>query len=275
MKSRAALRIFLPTFICLFSAGFGSHIFALSLEELIGHEQISTLLSGEKPVLAQFKDPLPQLIPRNEVLRRLIENVRRDLDPSVMVETLHAYEKPQSAKKEIWSDEEEARLYNATLALSTLAGLQYFSESRGSMRTFYETSQVIDGPSTKRPLSDPVYLRPPAELTVFARQKDLTFGDNIYQYDFYSASGALIFNQRNLSSFYYGIIPVVGKEKLCSTVAILDAEEYILVYITSMAKAASVPGMKDRMKDSFANRAEALYKWFTDQANKAYIKAHL
>jgi hypothetical protein len=190
-----------------------------------------------------------------------------------MVETLHIYRKPEAAQRIIWSAAEEANLYNEVLALSTLAGLQYFSATRGSMRTFYETSWVIDGPSTKRPVPDPVYPRPPAELILYARQKDLTFGDNIYQYDFYSVPGAIIFIQQNLTALTAGIIPAVGKNKLRSTVAVFDAGEYLLVYAASMAKAASLPGMNERVGNSFANRAEAIFNWFSSQADRAFGKA--
>ena len=245
------------------------NIFAQSLETFLGNEQISALLSGEKPVLAQFIDPQPQLLPKQEFLRGLVEKFRRDLDPGVMVETLHVYRKPQGTGSTL-SAEEEARLYNATLALSTLSGLQYYSASRGAMRTFYETSSVIDEPSTKRPLPDPVYPRPPAQLTLHARQKDTSFGDNIYQYDYYSVPGAMIFVQQNLTTLSYGPIPAVGKNKLNSVVAVLDAGNHLLVYMASMAKAASVPGMKERMGNSFANRSEAIFHWFSDQANKTF-----
>jgi hypothetical protein len=141
------------------------------------------------------------------------------------------------------------------------------------MRTFYETSSVIDGQSTKRPIPDPVYPRPPAKLTVFARQKDLTFGDNIYQYDYYSEPGAFIFIQQNLTSLSYGIIPAVGKNKLRSAAAVIDAGEYLLVYIASMSKAAAIPGMKERIGNSFANRSEAIFNWFSTQADKAFLKS--
>ena len=264
------MTIILPAFFYLFSAGYTTHVFAFSLEELIGREQVNTLLSGEKPVLAQFKDPQPQFLPRHEVLKVLLEKMCRDLDPSVMVETLHVYEKPQGAEKEAWSTEEETRLYNATLALSTLAGLQYYSTSRGAMRTFYETSSVIDSPTSKKTIPDPVYPRPPAQLTIYARQKDTSLGDNIYQYDYYSASGAMIFVQQNLTALSYGIIPAVGKNKLHSVVAVLDAGNHLLVYMASMAKAASIPGIRERMGNSFANRAEAIFNWFSDQADKAF-----
>jgi hypothetical protein len=244
---------------------------ALSLEDLVGREQAGVLLSGEKPVLAQFdKQALPKLIPKNAFLSGFVDKARRDLDPGVMVESLYIYEKPASAKKDAWSPEEEAKLYNATLALSTLAGLEYYSASRGAMRTFYETSSVIDNPTAKKPLPDPSYPRPPAQLILYARQKDSTFGDNIYQYDYYSGPGAMIFIQQNLTSLNYGIIPAVGKNKLHSVVAVLDAGDHLLVYMSSMSKSVSLPGIKERLGNSFANRAEAIFNWFSGQADKAF-----
>ena len=250
----------------------GAAMYGLSLEDLVSLKQADALIAGEKLTLVQSQDTQPQLIPKNEVLRRLIGNICRDLEPSITVETLHIYKKPLQAEGNAWSAGEEAELYNRTLALSTLAGLQYFSASRGVMRTFYETSSVIDGPSTKKPLPDPVFSRLQSELKLYARQKDLTFGDNIYQYNFFTAPGAIIFIQENLTALTAGIIPAAGKNKLRSVVGILDAGDYILIYAASYAKAASFPGMKERIGTSFANRAEAVIHWFSDQADKAFRK---
>jgi len=247
---------------------------ALSLEDLVSPEHAAALAAGEKPVLAQFKDPQPHLIPSHQFLQRQIEAMCRELNPSVMVETLYIYKKPQGAEKGAWSEKEFAELYNSTLAMSTLTGIQYYSASRSSMRVFYESSTVIDGPTTKKPLPDPVYSRPLAELTIYARQKDLTFGDNIYQYNFYTVSGAMFFFQENLTSLNYGILTAVGKNKLRSAVAVLDAGDYLLVYAASMAKAASLMGMNNRIGNSFTNRTDAIIQWFSDQADKAFRKAH-
>ena len=244
---------------------------AVLIESLIGQEKTAALLAGEKLILSQFNGVQPRYIPQRPSLITLVDTIRRDLEPSVMVETLFVYEKPENAKKEAWSAEEEAKLYNGILALSTLAGLQYYSASRGAMRTFYETSSVIDGQSTKRPIPDPVFSRPPARLTIQARQKDLTFGDNIYQYDYYSEADAFFFIQQNLTSLSYGIIPAVSKNKLQSVAAIIDAGNYLLVYIASMSKAVSLPGMKERIGNSFANRSEAIFNWFSGQADKAFL----
>ena len=262
----------LLAFASLFGAVFVAGASGLNLTDFVSVEQARALFAGETPVVAQFKDPQPQLLPRHAGLKRQIDALQVELDPGIMVETLHIYEKPREAQTSVWSAGEEAALYNSVLALSTLAGLQYFSASRGVMRTFYETSSVIDNPTAKKPLPDPVYTRPPAELTVYARQKDLTFGDNIYQYDFYSSPGIMIFVQQNLTALTAGIIPAVGKNKLRSVVAVLDAGEYILIYAASMAKTVALPGMKERVGNSFANRAEAVLHWFKGQADKAFAK---
>ena len=252
----------------------GAGVSAKSLEDLLLPDQAQALLNGERPVLVQFKDTKFHLVPWYLPLRELIAKVHIELEPSVMVETLNIYKKPPEAGRPDVSAAEETNLFNGLLALSTLAGIQYYSASRGVMRTFYETSSVIDGPSSKKAISDPVYSRPPSDLTIYAQQKDLTFGDNIYQYDFHYSPGSLIFVQQNLTALTAGIIPAVGRNKLRSVVAVLDAEEYLLVYAVSMAKAASLPGMNERVGNSFSNRVEAIIHWFTNQADLAFKQAH-
>ena len=71
----------------------------LSLEDIIGREKTAALLAGEKLVLSQFNESQPRLIPQRSSLMTHVDTIRRDLDPSVMVETLFVYEKPATAKK--------------------------------------------------------------------------------------------------------------------------------------------------------------------------------
>ena len=237
----------------------------------MGAEQAARILSATAPLTeVQLKNPEPALIPDHSSIKGLINDIRNSLKPSVMVETLFLYHKGQSAvQTNKWSETQRANLYNQTLGLSTLTGIQYFSASRNAMRTFYETSYVIDGPDTKKPLPDPVYSLIPPSLTLYARQKDLTFGDNIYRYIYYSYPDALVFTQENMTAMYAGLVPALGKNKLRSIMAVYDADDYLLIYAVSMAKAAALPGMNERIGNSFSNRAQAILKWFTDRAGKA------
>lgn len=249
--------------------GFAAVDISDALRELIGVDLTVELLEQGKITQVQQKNPALVLAPRHDATRTLTEDILRTLDASLLAENLFLYRKPAGASAGFWSDAERTALYNAGLALSTLAGLQYFSTSRNAMRTFYETSTVIDGPGTRRPAADPAFAVPPPELTVYARQKDLTFGDNIYRYDYYAQPDALIFVQTNLTALNIGIIPAVAKEKIRSIVTIIDAGDYLLLYAASIAKAVSLPGMSRRIGDSFSTRAEAIIGWYVRQADMA------
>ncbi|MDR3343686.1 MAG: hypothetical protein LBT14_13080 [Treponema sp.] len=244
--------------------------FSASLEELIGPDRRVALIDRGSLMELQFKASQPLLIPRHAMLQKLVDDALADLDSVILAESLYRYTKPAGSDYPRWSESEQGALFNAALALSTLAGIQYYSSSRKTMRTFYETSVVIDGPETKRPLADPVYLQPPAEVVLYARQKDSTFGDTIYQYDYHALSDALIFVQQNITAMSIGIIPAMGKHKLRSIIAVIDAERDLLIYAASMAQTASIPGMKDRIGKSFSTRIDAMLKWFAGQADTAF-----
>jgi hypothetical protein len=246
-----------------------------SLEELAGPERAAELLAGRTVAGVQLRNPQPTLIPRHPELRRLIDKLMGDLGPGLFVESLYRYEKPAGAsggETGRWTEDERLRLYNEIIALSTLSGIQYYSASRKTMRTFYEYSQVIDGPDARRPLPDPVCSAVPGEQQLYARQKDLTFGDNIYQYDYLAFEDSLFLVQRNITAMKVGLIPAVEKDKLRSVVAVIDAGDSLLIYAASMAKAVSLPGLGGRIGNSFTNRAEAVVKWFTGRADKAFGK---
>lgn len=248
-------------------------VFSLSLNDLIDSKRVALLLDQGTLTEVQLKVPQPLLIPWYPFVQNLVTGTMRNLEPSFFVETLRLYKKPAGSALPVWSNAERRSLFNEILALSTLAGLQYYSSTRKTMRTFYETSWVIDGPDTKQPIQDPFYRDPPQEVVFYARQKDLTFGDTIYQYTYYAQPEGLVFIQQNYTSLTVGIIPAVGKDKLRSVVAAIDAEEYLLVYIASMAKAVSFPGINQRVGNSFSTRADAIFQWFTAQADKAFAAA--
>jgi hypothetical protein len=239
-----------------------------ALETFVGAENAARLRAGETLVQVRFKDSSFALLPAHETVRKRTEEARGKVHPTVMAETLTLYRKPAPGAR-AWTEAERTALFNAAVAISTLAGIEYYSASRGAMRVFYETSTVIDGPESKTALPDPVFDSPPLEFTLYARQKDLTFGDNLYRYVYYSVEDALVFVQENLSSITYGVIPAVGKNKLRSMAAVIDAGDFLVLYAVSMAKAASLPGLTRRIGNSFTNRALAVLKWYADRADEA------
>jgi len=259
--------------LLLFFSLAAVQVFAVPLVNLISDAHARRLRAGELIIQTRFKNPLPELMPQNTDLQRIVNEARSTLNPNIIVESLFLYKKPDhyhtSADK--WDDEQKIGILNQTLAISTLTGIQYYSASRGEMRTFYEYSSVIDGPQTKKPAADPV-LSSPASVTLYARQTDLTFGNNIYKYDYTAARDAVIFTQENVTSLSVGIIPVIGKGNLHSVLAAVDCGDSILIYAVSMVNSVSIPGLRDRITNSFSTRAEAVLKWFTGRLDNELFK---
>jgi hypothetical protein len=65
----------------------------------------------------------------------------------------------------------------------------------------------------------------------------------------------------------------VGKDRLRSLVAVIDAGDSLLIYAASLARVAAVPGLGDRIGNSFTNRAQAILGWFRDRADGAFAEA--
>ena len=237
---------------------------AVPLENLVNSTQAQRLRNGDLIVQTHFRNIDPVLLPTNNDLISIVNSARRTLNPNIVVESLFLYRKPERFHTDVenWDARQRAGVFNQLLAISTLTGVQYYSASRSELRTFYEFSGVVDGPRTRRPLPDPIHALP-VPLTLFARQIDLTFGENIYRYDYTVTGEAVIFTQVNETSLSYGIIPVIGRGNLQSVMAVIDCGDSILIYAISMVNAVSLPGMRDRIIGSFTSRAEAILKWYT------------
>jgi hypothetical protein len=258
-------------FLLLIACFALSPVFPAPLEDLVDQAYAPRLKANDSAITEiQLKKPSAlKLLPAHQDLRQFVAAIQKDLAPSLAVETLYLYKKPSSAS--LAAEKQNAALFNRVTALSTLAGIEYYSASRRTMRTFYEISYVIDGPDAKKQLPDPVFEQIPASLTLYARQKDLSFGDNVYRYEYVTVPGAFFFSQENMTAMNYGLIPAVGKHHLRSVMAVIDCGDSLLIYAVSMAKAASFPGMGDKIGNSFGNRAEALLKWFINRANIVFL----
>ena len=181
--------------------------------------------------------------------------------PSVLVEAVFLYKRPVPVDPAA----ELRAVYGILGAINTLEGVEYWSESRKTMRVFYAESYRVDGPETRRRLPDsaPPAGALPASEGFFAFQRDLSFGANVYRYEYRSLPGAILLESRNLTRMSYGIVPVLGPEALGVRLLVVPAEDGILFYAASSASAALVPGLRGKLENSFSNRAEALFRWFS------------
>jgi hypothetical protein len=186
--------------------------------------------------------------------------------PSLLVEAVFALPRAMPSGAAARSAELSS-IYGILRALGSLQGIEYYSVSHKAMRTLYAESYIIDGPSSKTRLEDPEPPAPgavPVTETLFAFQRDLSFGANTYRYDFAAYPDAILVKSGNLTSMSYGIVPLIAPNALATRLLVIQADDAILFYVESGTNA---PGLfRGRLEESFANRAEALFKWFSAKA---------
>jgi hypothetical protein len=268
----AAARIAL---LLTFAGGLATPLFAekagapagapfVSAVELIGRTAYEEAQSAGKAVRVS-SGSAPALLPAHAAAEAYRAALAAE-KPSVLVEAVFVLPRhtPEDAAARA---AELASVYGLMRSLGSLQGIEYWSASRNTWRTFYAESYCVDSPETKRRLADPPAPEPkavPASESVFAFQRDLSFGANYYRYDFRSYSDALSVESTNLTRMSYDLIPVMAAGALKTRLLVIQASDAIIFYAASGADAPGI--FRSKLEASFGNRAEALFRWFS----KAY-----
>ena len=152
-------------------------------------------------------------------------------------------------------------LYNHLRAVSTLQGIEYFSDSRGHYRTLYQRSHAIVGPADRTPQPDPVANSVPRHSSLFLEQEDSTFGSNVYQADFRFDGVSIVMQVENLTTMWWGILPLVAEGDFRSVVTITPTDRGLLFYASAAIHAADLDFARERAQTSLGSRLDALEGW--------------
>jgi len=197
--------------------------------------------------------------PAAEAIRKAVAEQK----PGLAVETVFALprQRPTDPAKE---KAELAAIYGLMRSFSTLKGIEYYSITRKAMRVLYAESYRIDDAVKRNPLPDEPFPAPdaiPASETLLVFQKDLSLGANVYRYSFTSFPDAVLAEATNLTKMSYSIFPAVAPEKFKTRILVIQADDAIVFYMVSAADCPSI--VRSRLGESLANRAEALFRWFS------------
>ncbi len=231
-------------------------------------ERLSGLVSGDiaktlvqdgivqKTVYREDRTDLP-LLPRL-TLAAEAEKFWTGVQPPFISETLFLYKK-EAAENKI---RREIPAISVILrSLSRLEGIEYYSNSRKTMRTLYQKSYVVKSEDDRTRIPDPK--KGSADgLSVVAVQEDLTFGEYAYGYSYRQTEDTVAFYSTNIDSLNYGFIRIIRPEELKIALVVHDLGDYLLVYNLTRADFLAVPGMEKKLKASFSSRAKAVYTWF-------------
>jgi hypothetical protein len=263
-KRGASPRIMLFTVLAFFSAP----LYAAPSSAYLGPDALRSLEAGKELRAASVgKGAAISIAPDHPAAAGIRAELAGE-QPDVVVEALFLWKKPKNAALE----DEKLAAYNILRSVGSLTGIEYYSASRKAMRLFYEYSSLVSGPDGKTAVADSVLGALPSSETLYARQKDLSFGDNIYRYVFAAGDDYVRSLSVNLGTMRYGIIPVTQAEGLRVRSLALFTDDAIIFYAVSSAKATVVPGVRGKLEDSFGNRAQAIYTWFAAKAALAWQK---
>lgn len=232
-----------------------------SLEELLpllSNAQIDALLHDGELTHFYSRDDFIDLAP-HKPFRKIIESNLTELEPTLGVEALFLLKLPQGTDQ---NPEFDVELFNTLTSISTMEGIEYFSASRNRMRLFFESSYVIDSPQNRNRLADPVFNSIPSEYSLLAFQKDLSFGKNVQEVYYRSDNGTVLMSMKNLTTMFYGIIPLIPPEQMVMELYILPLDDCLIFYGNVGVRVTVIPGVEKKSQNSFYNRIKALYAWF-------------
>lgn len=205
----------------------------------------------------------PSILPSHPAAERIRAALAAEKG-SILVESAFVLPRaadPAKARAEL------AAIYGTMRSFGTMQGIEYYSASRKRMRTLYAQSYRIDSEQSRVRLPDPGFPPPdaiPATETLLAFQEDLSLGANVYRYSFATYPDAVLVEATNLTKMRYGPITAVEPRGFKTRVLVIQADDAIVFYAASSAAA---PGLfKGRLSESLANRAEALFRWFSSRA---------
>lgn len=179
------------------------------------------------------------------------------LQPTFAVEVLFLVTAPERARR---IDEQ---LVTVLQSVSTMEGIEYYSESRQRMRTLFHESYVIADPEHRTRVPDPAATSLPNGETIYAFQRDSSFGRNVLELTYSADREGARLRMRNLTRMlYHGVLPAVGPHSLEIDLVVVPVQGHLLFYGVAAARTAALFGLEGRVEQSFANRLEALYRWF-------------
>ena len=155
-------------------------------------------------------------------------------------------------------------------SVESQTGLEYWSASRGKMRTLYESVYKIDDESSRKPVDIPsgaeaATLEPGRSLEFLAFQKDTSFGANVYRYALRRGDKSLSLESENLTVIRYLMLPFVSPGKMQSRLWVIPCREGLLLYFTMTIQ--SINFAAERVFESAGNRALALLGWLAREAS--------
>ena len=158
-----------------------------------------------------------------------------------------------------------ADLYDALHAISTLAGIRYFSVWHQEERVLFSTAHAIDGSGAAT--ADPMP-SPGGHDVAYALVDDARFGATLFRLEYRTADDAILLIVSNLIGLKL-LVPLIDPERLLIALLIAPAgggDQPRALYGLVAAQAPEVPFLEALVEASLRNRLAAMTDWIRARA---------
>lgn len=203
------------------------------------------------------------LYPQTQLGSLLTKTWTETKDPVFVAESLFLIEKPEGSNQL-----DTALISRIMRSVSSMEGIEYYSNSEKKMKTLYSQSYTIDNLEDKNRIPDNVD-GSAENLSVYAFQEDGSFGDNYYQIDYRQRENEVSMVIRLMEPLKYGLVTAVKANNLVFNIDVLDKGSYLVMYVGAKVKFPAISLLENKLNKSFGSRITALHDWF----KSSYISA--
>lgn len=200
------------------------------------------------------------LFPKTELGFALNETWTERKDPIFVAESLFLIEKPEGSDNGKLDTDLISRIMRS---ISSMEGIEYYSNSEKRMKTLYFQSYTIDNPDGRNRIPDQVE-GPADNLSVYAFQEDGSFGKNYYRIDYRQRENEVSMVIRLVEPLKFGFITAVKANNLVFNIDILDKGQHLVMYVGAKVNFPALSIFEERLSNSFGARITALHDWFRD-----------
>lgn len=257
MKTKYFVKLFFVCALLVFALNASAQT---ELNELLPAEVAEELLANGKIECSSYmKEYTPHLFLNTELGKECTKfwgKTERTKDPVFYFEALFLTKKEPSTEE----GTNIADISKRVRSLSSLEGLEYYSNTKKKMRVLYEESYSVISPEDRTRIEDPVNEDANGQV-IYSLQKDSTFGKFLYQYSYLQNKNEMLINITNIDSLSLLGVKIIKPENMVSTILVYDTGDYYVTYALVEVDIMSVSIIENKMKKSFEARTEALFTW--------------
>lgn len=219
-------------------------------DELLKTGRIQRSFYGESNVKLE-------LCPSTDLCRSAASAWNKQTEPVFIVESLYLLKKTQVG---VQAGGEIGKISSVLRNLSTMQGIQYYSNSRKRWETLYTEVYTVNNPDERTKIADPTDKKADG-LVSYVYQKDRSLSGCVYKFSYFEQAAQTSFRAENTEKIIYKGFNILKPEAMLLCLNAVETEEHIVFYITVRADAAKIPLVSERLAKSYGSRADAIYNW--------------